>query len=71
MQKNIQPISFNARIILKKSKTEIKPYVIIGGINNSSQNSSLLNKTKTRKPSWLIKFLFGIKKNTKLPSNKV
>ncbi len=69
MQQNINPISFNARILLKKPNSEIKPYFVVGGSRGSTRKDSLILSGKTREPNWFQKLLFGISKHTKMPSN--
>ncbi len=70
MQQNINPINFQARILLKKPNTNIKPNFMIGGSRGTSQMNNHSMPVKTKEPSWLQKLLFGIKKHTKMPSVK-
>ena len=67
MYNNIQPINFKARLVFKRPKTDIKPYINIGGLRSNRINFS----KKPKPPSLFEKLIFGIKKHTKLPTNKV
>ena len=59
----INNISFNARMVFKKPKVEVKPYVVNNVLMSDSKRTSAL-----KNPSWFTKLLFGIKKQIKLPS---
>lgn len=69
MQQNINNVSFQARILLKKPNTEIKSYFVVGGSRGSIKKDSLSFFHKTSEPNRLQKLLFGIIKHTKMPSN--
>ncbi len=60
-------VNFTARIVFKLPKKDVKPYFVV---NNVSRHTSVAHK-KTKKLSKVAAFLYGLKKQTKLPSRKI
>lgn len=59
---NITQINFEARLTFKPANSEVKK------ISTNKRALSMLHNTITAEPKSLLKFIFGIKKQTKLPT---
>ncbi len=59
-------LNFKARMVFKVPNKTVKPYVLV----DAKSNFCTKPQVTTKEPSWLTKFLFGLRKGTKLPSRK-